>query len=208
MISFNIGGCDVDILPVVNGLVAETEKVRQAYGRYEAYGASLGIEAIEALKKREEIGVEEIEVSEIDIVYAEKMALFGDIQTPSPAFCELVDLCAADGKNVIPLDMKDYDFDTVYMDCIKATEFTSAHHTAKKAYKKKMDQSSPEVLAIELDRFVNKKKGFARLNRIREEHIAKEIMDTAKYRRSLLCVIEVERIEGVCSILEASYERL
>ena len=204
MISMRISGCDVDILPVVNGLVSEADKVREAYGKYEAYGASLGIEALEALKRREEIGVDDIEVSEFDIVYAKKMAVFGDIQTPSPAFCELVDLCTADGKNVIPLDMKDYDYDTAYMECISATEFTAAHHLAKKAYKKEMDQSSPENMALELDRLVSKKKGFARLNRRREEYIAKEIADTARYRSSLLCVIEVERVGGVRSILEAS----
>ena len=204
MISLRIGGCDVDILPVVNGLVSEADKVREAYGKYEAYGASLGIEALEALKRREEIGVDDIEVSEFDIVYAKKMSVFGDIQTPSPAFCELVDLCTADGKNVIPLDMKDYDYDTAYMECISATEFTAAHHLAKKAYKKEMDQSSPENMALELDRLVSKKKGFARLNRRREEYIAKEIADTARYRSSLLCVIEVERVGGVRSILEAS----
>ena len=204
MISLRIGGCDVDILPVVNGLVSEADKVREAYGKYEAYGASLGIEALEALKRREEIGVDDIEVSVFDIVYAKKMAVFGDIQTPSPAFCELVDLCTADGKNVIPLDMKDYDYDTAYMECISATEFTAAHHLAKKAYKKEMDQSSPENMALELDRLVSKKKGFARLNRRREEYIAKEIADTARYRGSLLCVIEVERVDGVRSILETS----
>ncbi len=204
MISFRIGDCNVDILPVVNGLVSEADKVREAYGRYESYGASMGIESLEALKKREEIGVDDVEVNEIDIVYSKKMALFGEIQTPSPAFCELVDLCAADGKDVIPLDMKDYDYDTAFMECISATEFTSAHHLAKKAYKKEMTRESPEALAVELDRFIARKKGFARLNRRREEHIAGEILDTAKYRRSLLCVIEVERVEGIRSILEAS----
>ena len=204
MISFRIGECEVDILPVVNGLVSEADKVREAYGRYESYGASMGIEALEALKRREEIGVEDVEVNELDIVYAKKMSVFGDIQTPSPAFCELVDLCTADGKSVIPLDMKDYDYDTAYLECISATEFTSEHHLAKKAFKKDMDQSSPEGLAVELDRFISRKKGFARLNRRREEYIAKEILDTAKYRRSLLCVIEVERVEGIRSILEAS----
>ena len=204
MISFRIGECDVDILPVVNGLVAEAEKVREAYGRYESYGASMGIESLEALKKREELGVEDMEVSEIDIVYAKKMGLFGEVQIPSPAFCELVDLCTADGKGVIPLDMGDDDFDTAYTECISATEFTSAHHLAKKAYKKDMDQSSPEALAKDLDRLISRKKGFAKLNRRREEYIASEILDTAKYRHSLLCVIEVERVEGVCSILEAS----
>ena len=52
MISFRIGECEVDILPVVNGLVSEADKVRESYGKYESYGASMGIEALEAFFRR------------------------------------------------------------------------------------------------------------------------------------------------------------
>ena len=41
MISLVIGKCKVDILPIVKGLVSEAEKIRSAYGNYEAYAASL-----------------------------------------------------------------------------------------------------------------------------------------------------------------------
>lgn len=201
MRSLELNGCRIDILPVVNGLVSEAEKVRSAYGNYEAYGASLGIEALEAIRLREEIGTDDVEVSELDIVYAKKMAIFGDIQTPSPAFCELVDLCEADGRHVIPLDMKDYDFDETYLECVKATEFTSVHRLAKKAFVKDMASDTPENLALDIDKHIAKVKGFAKLNKRREEYIANEIEDTAKYRKSLLCVIEVERAAGVYSLL-------
>ncbi|MCQ2085347.1 MAG: hypothetical protein MJZ21_04285 [archaeon] len=202
MISIQVGSCKVDILPVVNGLVSEAEKVKEVFGKYEAYAASLGIEGLEALKKREEIGLDDIEVSELDIVYSEKMAYFGEVQAPSPAFCEIVDLCSESNTNVIPLDMNDFDYDEAYMKCVSAIEFTSAHRLAKKGYKKKMDLSSPEALAIEWDAHVSKSKGFSKLNRMREEHIAKEIRDIAKYRSTLLCVIEVERCEAIRNLLE------
>lgn len=84
MMRFKIGECDIDILPVVNGLVSEAEKVRSAFGNHEAYAASLGWEGLEALRKRDEIGVDSVEVSELDIVYSNKMSVFGEIQTPSP----------------------------------------------------------------------------------------------------------------------------
>lgn len=201
MIGMTVGKCHVDILPVVNGLASEAEKVKQAYGGYDAYAASMGIESLEALRKREQIGMDDIEVSELDVIYAKKMSEFGDIITPSPAFCEIVDLCARDGINVIPLDMNDYDYDTAYMDCIKVTEFTSEHRLAKKGLKKKMDASTPEELAVMWDRHVSTVKGYGRLSRRREEHMASEIYDTAKYRSSLLAVVEVERVEGLVSIL-------
>lgn len=60
----------------------------------------------------------------------------------------------------------------------------------------------PEELAIEWDRFVESNRGFKRLDKRREEHIAKELCDVARYRRKVLAVIEVERVEGVADILK------
>lgn len=202
MISLDLGSCRADILPVVNGLVSEADRVRAAYGKYEAYGASLGLEELEAVRRRSEIPPENMEASEIDIVYAKKMSRFGDVVIPSPAFCELVDLCAKDGKAVIPLDMDAYDFDTAYLKCIKAYEFTSEHHVAKKAMKRDFREcQTPEDLAVAWDRQISRG-GFIKLNAMRERRIADEILDTAKYRRSLLAVIEVERAGNVAKLLE------
>ncbi len=204
MISLTIENCAVNILPVVNGLVSEAEKIGNEYGKYEAYAASLGIEALQALKQRESIGVDDIEVSELDIAYAKKMSVFGEIQVPSPAFCELVDRCAADGIQVIALDMNDTEFDDAYLECVSAVEFTTVHRLAKKGYAAKMDESSPEALALEWDRWVSKKKGFGRLDKMREKHIAEELIDIAKYRTSILAVIEIERVNGVLEILKVN----
>lgn len=201
MISLTVGGCRVDILPVVNGLVSEAEKVREAYGDYDAYGASMSIESLQAILKREEIGTENVEVSELDLVYSERMAYFGEIQVPSPAFCEIVDLCARDGKQVIPLDMRDEDFDTAFINCVSAVEFTTVHRLAKKGMMVKLSLNSPEDMAIDWDRYVSKKRGFAKLNRVREEYIAKEIVDTSNYRKSLLAVIECERADNIAELV-------
>lgn len=201
MIHLRIGDCRIDVLPVVNGLVSEAEKVRKAYGGYEAYAASMGIESLEALKKREEIGIDTVDVSELDLVYSEKMSVFGEIQVPSPAFCELVDLCCADNRQVIPLDMNDTEFDDAFVECVSAIEFTTVHRLAKKGYNMKMDDSSPEALAIAWDRYVSRKRGFGKLDRKREEHIAEELIDISVYRKSLLAVIEVERVDGVLDLV-------
>lgn len=205
MIPLSVGGGRVDVLPVVNGLASEAEKVRSAYGKYEAYGASMGIEALDALSVRDQLDNDDIPVSELDIAYSKRMSVFGDVIVPSPAFCELVDQCAREGKKVIGLDFKDYDFDSAYLDCVKATEFTSEHRLAKKGLKKRLDESSPEALAIDWDRHVSSVRGYARLNERRERHIAEEIASTMKYRGSLLAVIEVERADGVVRTLREEF---
>jgi len=201
MISLQVGDCKVDILPIVSGLVSESQKVRDAYGRYEAYAVSLGIEGVEAVRRRKEIPDDMYEISELDIVYAERMSYFGEVEAPSPAFCELVDLCTADGISVIPLDMKDEDFDTAFMNCVSAFQFTNQHRLAKKGMKVKLDIASPEAMAKSWDAFVSQNKGLHKLDLFREQYIAKEIRSTAKYRKSLLAVIECERADGVAGLL-------
>lgn len=204
-VRLQVGDCRVDILPVVNGLVTEADRVKEAFGDYDAYGASMGLEGLDAISKREEIGTDDISVSELDIVYAKKMSAFGEVQVPSPAFCELVDLCKAKGKTVIPLDMSDYDYDTAYMECVSAVEFTSEHHLAKKGLKARMDAADPHELACMWDEHISSIRGYRKLNIRREEHIAAEIADTAKYRKSLLAVIETERADGIAALLRERY---
>lgn len=201
MIPLGVGGCRVDILPVVNGLVSEAGKVREAYGRYEAYAVALGIEGVEAIRRRRSLPGESFEVNELDIAYAERMTRFGEVHLPSPAFCELVDFCTRDGIGVIPLDMRDEEFDELYMRTVSAFQFTNQHRLAKKGMKANLDTSSPEAMAKSWDRFVSRNRGLRRLDLAREEHMAAEIADTAKYRKSLLAVIECERADGVAELL-------
>ena len=200
MISMTVGGCAVDILPYVSGLRSEAEKVREAFGKYEAYGVSMSIEGIQAVEKREEIE-DDPAVGDLDLVYADKMAAFGEVEMPSPAVCELVDLCRQNGAGVIPLDMDEEEFTELYCGKVKAYEFVREHRLAKKGMKKKFDASSPEEFAFQWDRFINEIRGYREVSEEREKHIAAEIADVAKYRKSLLVLLEVERCGGVAALL-------
>lgn len=202
MISLRVGECAVDILPVVNGIASEAQKVKDAFGRYEAYGVSLGIEGVQALRRRGEIA-DDMEVSELDLVYAEMMTrLTGEeVVFPSPAMCEIVDL--AEG-NVIALDMNDEQFTEMYCDTVSAWDFTREHRVAKKGMKQRFSSDTPEGFAREWDAYVGSVKGYRKVSENRERHIAAQIRDTAWYRKSLLAVIEVERTDGVADLLRRS----
>ncbi len=202
MISIRVGECDVDILPVVNGIDSEVERVTAAYGNYEAYGMAMGIEGIQAIKARIQLE-STFEVSELDLVYTQRMMeITGEeVRIPSPAMCAIVDLVAKDGNNVIPLDMNDEDFTEMYCDTVPAYEFVKEHRLAKKGMKKRFKSTTAEEFALEWDSFVNGVKSYGRVSSKREEYIAEQIRDTAKYRKSLLVVIEVERAQGVADLL-------
>ncbi|MBO4569209.1 MAG: hypothetical protein J5674_04545 [Candidatus Methanomethylophilaceae archaeon] len=201
MISLKVGGCDVDILPFVSGLESEAEKVRDAFGKYEAYGTSLGIEGIQAVERRAEID-DDPEVGELDLVYAKLMERFGQVELPSPAVCELVDLCAKEGMTVIPLDMNDEEFTELYCGTVKTLDFVREHHHAKKGLKTGFPAETPEELAVQWDAFVNRIRGYREVSSSREAYIAAQIRDISKYRKSLLALIEVERCDGIVALLE------
>lgn len=200
MIELNVDGCQVDIIPVVNGLMSEAERVRETMGDYEAYAVSLGIEGVQTIKNRANID-DEFEVSELDLVYAEHLSGFGQVEFPSPAMCAFIDVVKARGMNVIALDMNDQDFTELYCDTVGTFEFVKEHRLAKKGLKRRFDMSSPERFAIEWDDYVNTVKGYRELSIKRERYMADQIRDIARFKKSLLVAVEVERSEGLVSNL-------
>lgn len=202
MIEIPVDGCRVCILPVVNGIVPEADRVREAFGGYEAYGATMGIEGIQAIKARAQLD-DEFEVSELDLAYAHRMEEITGMQVemPSPAMCALVDLCSDEGMNVIPLDMNDSEFTEMYCDTVKTWDFVKEHRLAKKGMKRRFRSTTPEEFAFEWDEYVNGVKGYRDVSRNREAHIAAQIREVAKYRGSLLVVAEIERADGIAELL-------
>lgn len=202
MIEVPVGDCAVSILPIVNGVASEADRVRAAYGGYEAYGMTMGIEGIQAIRGRAELE-DEFEVSELDLAYAHRMEeLTGvAVEMPSPAMCVLVDLCAQEGRNVIPLDMNDAEFTELYCDTVRTWDFVKEHRLAKKGMKRRFRSTTPEQFAMEWDEYVNSVRGYRDVSRKREAYIASQIREVAKYRNSLLVVAEVERADGIAALL-------
>lgn len=201
MISLTISGCRIDILPIVQGLVSEADAVIENYGKYEVYAVPLSLENVEAVKRRKDL-LNNYEVNELDIVYATKLSEFGEVQMPCPAYCEIIDLCQKDSVGLIPLDMSDSDFTETYVDNVKVLEFVSEHRLAKKGMKHAFDMSSPEAFARGWDGFINSVKGYRKISEHREKYIADRLIDVTRYRKNVLAVIEVERVDGILKHLE------
>ena len=202
MISLDVNGCKVDIMPIVNGLVSEADRVRREFTAHEAYAAALSIEGIQCLRNRREID-EMFDVSELDMVYTSHMERFGEVEIPSPAMYTFIDLVTEQGLHCLPLDMNDADFTDLYCDTVGALEFVREHSVAKKGMKRIFDGSTPERLAKQWDDYVNSNlRSYGVLSRKREERMADEIVDIARFKKELLAVIEVERVDGVVDKLK------
>lgn len=202
MISVRIGDCDIDIIPIIKGLVSEREKVVEALSKkeYETAGVSWGIEEIEAVRKREEITGDN-ETNDIDIIYLYKLKVFGEVDMPDPAFTYVVDEFSKKGISVIPLDMADQEFAEAYCNEVSTLDFLRENKIVKKMMKKEFTTSSPEEFMTEWDSLINEVKGYRKMNKLKEEFVAGQIKDLAKYRKSALVLVEYERCDGILSII-------
>ncbi len=202
MISIRIGECDIDIIPIIKGLVSEKEKVIEALSKkdYETAGVSWGIEEIEAVRRRDEITGDN-ETNDIDIIYLYKLKEFGDVDMPDPAFTYVVDEFSKKGVSVIPLDMADQEFAEAYCNEVSTLDFLRENKIVKKMMKKEFTTSSPEEFMMEWDSLINEVKGYRKMNRVKERFVAEQIMDLAKYRKNALVLVEYERYEGILSII-------
>ena len=203
MISIRIGDCDIDIIPIIKGLVSEREKVIEALSKkeYETAGVSWGIEEIEAVRKRDEITGDN-ETNDIDIIYLYKLKTFGDVDMPDPAFTYVVDEFSKKGVSVIPLDMADQEFAEAYCNEVSTLDFLRENKIVKKMMKKEFTASSPEEFMTEWDSLINEVKGYRKMNKVKERFVAEQIMDIAKYRKNALVLVEYERCDGILSIIK------
>ena len=203
MISIRIGECDLDILPIIKGLISEKDKVIDALSKkdYETAGVSWGIEEIEAVRRRDEITGDN-ETNDLDIVYLYKLKTFGNVDMPDPAFTYVVDEFSKKNVSVIPLDMSDDEFAEAYCREVSTLDFLKEGKIVKKAMKREFDSSSPEAFIMEWDALINEVKGYRKMNAVKEEFIAKQIQDIAKYRKNALILVDYERLDGIMRILE------
>jgi len=200
MIVLRVGSCIVSILPIIKGLVSESEKIKEALKEdYEAIAVALGIEEIETLRRRKEITGEN-ETSDLDSVYGFLLKNYGLIDMPVPAYTELIDTCNEKNISVIPLDMDDETYTKLYCDTVTPWELYKEKRVMKKAMKTKFGET-PEEFVKKWDSIVNEIKGYKTVSLMREEYMANQIKDIAKYRKSLLAVIEYERIDGVIELV-------
>ncbi len=205
MKSLRIGDCDIDIIPIIKGLVSEKQKVIDALSSkdYETAGVSWGIEEIEAVRRRAEITGDN-ETNDLDIVYLYKLKTFGDIDMPDPSFTYIVDEFSKKNTAIIPLDMSDDEFAEAYCNEVSTLDFLKENKIIKKAMKAEFSTSSPEDFIMEWDALINEVKGYRKMNAIKERFIASQILDVAKYRRNVLVLVDYERFKGIMSILEGN----
>ena len=197
MITTELNGCKISILPIVKGLVSEYDRVKcQIDDSYDCVAVALSIEDIEIFAASEYQDIE-YDPSDFDAVYAHFLKQFGEVDVPVPAFKAVVDACRELDIKPVPLEMCDEDFTTAYCECVKVWDLLKEKRKLKKAMKKGFDMSSPETFLKGWDEMACSIKGNYAMILRREEHMAKELFDLTRYKKSILAIIEYERVDGV-----------
>ncbi|MBO5669782.1 MAG: hypothetical protein J6R75_05395 [Candidatus Methanomethylophilaceae archaeon] len=203
MITTELNGCKISILPIVKGLVSEYDRVKsQIDDSYDCVAVALSIEDIEIFAASEYQDIE-YDPSDFDAVYAHFLKQFGEVDVPVPAFKAVVDACRELDIKPVPLEMCDEEFTAAYCECVKVWDLLKEKRKLKKAMKKGFDMSSPEAFLKGWDEMAGSIKGNYAMILRREEHMAKELFDLTNYKKSILAIIEYERVDGVLQELGA-----
>ncbi len=138
---------------------------------------------------------DQVFISDTDMAYSRKLATFGDVELPPPAFMEAVRAADRDRVPVSPIDLTDDEYTLVFVDHV--TYWQLVKHSRKVKSMRRYKARSPTDMAEEWDRRLRSIKGFAVLERERERKMALELADHLKEHDRVLAVVDVMRVPGM-----------
>jgi pheromone shutdown protein TraB len=198
-----LNDCDVHILGVVRGLENEGDRVTESFRRTkpELIAVSLSKEDLDVIKdspgKKEKATSTNFE----EEVYIHVLGKFGDIIKPPPCYSAAVDLSKKNDVPCTPIDMNDEEFTDAFCKNVSTFELYRQSRGSKRLMRTKFKGSTPEEFVLEFDKSVNRLEGYRKLEKERERFMADKLLKLSKKWKSIMAVIELERLEGVKSHL-------
>lgn len=185
---------------IINGLTSEISKVRKAYNKVKPDIVAIQASEEELDGLRKVVEGEELEyfLSNYEEIYAKKLATFGEVKVPPPCYEEAMKLCLEYDTPIAALDMNDDLFADAFCENISGWQLYRHSLRVKRLRRKRFKAKTAEEFVFEWDKEINKLKGFRILETKREEHMAKELGRLAKEHDRILCIVEMQRAEGIC----------
>lgn len=190
---------------VVKGLVSQKEEIEKFATKIEFTIGALPIssEELESLKEMDDLDEElDIEPSKPEKIYAEHLSEFGDVSLPPPSYIALLEFCLEEEKELESLDMDDEHYTMAYCKYVTGSQWLRQSFREKSLSKKKFPSKNPRDFARGWDKAINKLKGYQKLEKNREEVMAKNLNRFSK-RGSIFALVEVERLKGVVKSLKS-----
>lgn len=197
---------EVVLAGAVRGLVSEGVRVANIVGdiRPELLALAVSLEGLEAMKEHLDTSEESAELENVEEeIYVAGLEAFGEVKKPPPCYSEAWKAATQMKLAVEPLDMNDEKYTNAFCRNISTLEMVSQGRCQRRIMRHKFQAKTAEEFVLEFDSVVNKQKGYKKLEREREEHMAMRIGKLAKKYEKMLAIIEVERLEGVKRGLES-----
>ncbi len=191
------------ILAVVRGLVSEADQVRAVIEEFlpDAVAITIGREDLAGLEAYD--GSDAPSENWEEELYVAGLSEWGEVRKPPPCFVEAVRVAKARGLALRALDFNDEDYTEKYVNLVTAWDLLGHTRLEKKARTHGFSSTTPEQFVVEFDTLVNDPEGYVALERARERHFASRIAKLTRKHRSLLALVEYERIAGVRALLAA-----
>lgn len=203
------GASKIYIPDIIIGLTSESSKVKKAYNKIKPDMVAIQTSKEELDGLKDIVKGEEYEyfLSNYEEIYARKLASFGEVKVPPPCYETALKLCIKNDTPLTAIDMDDTYYADVFCDNISGWDLIRHSVRVKRLRRKRFKANNVEEFVLEWDREINKLKGFRNLETEREEHMARELLRLAKENERILCIIEMQRAEGVCQkVLEKGKE--
>ncbi len=133
-------------------------------------------------------------VSDSDLTYSKKLAVFGDVELPPPSFMEAVRLADRAKVPIVPVDLTDDEYTIVFCDHVSYWQLV--RHSKRVRSMRRLRASSPEELMTLWDRRIRSLKGFDVLEGERELKMATTLVEVLERHPTVLAVIDMTRVEG------------
>lgn len=193
------------IVGSVKGLVEEGKIVRSLLEKItpEAVALHIGKEELEGLEAVVQGKVKNTMMSSFEKVYARKLSRYGEVQIPPPSLVESLRWAKEEDKPVLTLDFDDAEYDTVYTDIVSGLTMVRQSLRLKRINRRKFKVDNAIEFALEWDRISNRLSGLKKLEKARERKQSENIKLSLERFDVVLCVVEMERKEGITSILRS-----
>ena len=195
-------GCTIQVLPVIKGLISESQSVKAAFdaSNPDRITISISKEELEGLRNLPKDF--EPDLSRYEEIYVKGLSRFGEVAAPPPCYVATLELAEHFGIPLVPVDLDEESYTELY--CAAVPGSTLFRHSTRTWILKRRNfgAESPEEFVRAWDRAVNRLEGFGTIESKRAEVMADGILAACDGSKHLLAVVELERFDDVASILK------
>ena len=206
---FPVEGGEVVLLTTIQGMVAGRDEVRRAFHLFPPAAVALGVSPESAagllgFERTPEMEDPFEDLPDHDYVYSVMLREFGEVDLPPPDLLEAARLGKAAAIPVRGVDLPEEAYEDAFTKMVSVWGFLRYGRIQRKLARK--PPRSPDAAAFSLawDARIRRVKGIARLEALREAHIAQGARDLAReVRGRVLLVVDLPRAAGVRRALQA-----